>query len=62
MTKKDYIKFAELIKKGKGISDKSYHDEATPLQNFYTEAIIQTLKEGNPKFDEVKFRKYLEAK
>ena len=54
MTKKDYIKLANLIKTTKIISTDHY--TLLPYISF-VDGLIEILKSDNPNFDEVKFRK-----
>lgn len=52
LTKKDFIKFAENLAKIDDVFERKRQ----------TDAQIEILRETNPKFDEDRFRRYVEAK
>lgn len=61
MTKKDCIAIADIIKDADlFIADKDYIVAGYDVQHYYKERLISLMKKDNPKFDEEKFRRYIE--
>jgi len=55
MTRKDYVKFAELAKTH--LTDKSNQPADYAVLKVFIDGIVDILAEDNPRFDRVKFYK-----
>lgn len=56
MTKKDYIKFAEILKRHTGSEGVGEYDEAV---NAITSDLINLFEKDNPRFDRQRFIDYI---
>ena len=59
MTKKDYIKFAELLK---NLNVKYDNKDSTFYFNDLYHELVSIFKNDNPRFDEIRFKNYIRNK
>ena len=64
MTRKDYIKFATLLKNLKADIYKNNEDEYNFVLNFNDiyNGLVEIFKNDNPRFDEIRFKNYIRNK
>ena len=66
MTKKDYIKFADMIAERKSMLHRTFtHDadeNAQFIMDFVQMDMIRVFEADNPNFDEVRFNQYIDKR